>query len=58
MLKIEAGEFLAKFCEKDGKSYLPKDEQTRRFTLYYHELYESIGNEIDESGEWEKWKKC
>lgn len=56
--KIEAGEFLAKFCEKDGKSYLPKDEQTRRFTLYYHELYESIGNEIDESGEWEKWKKC
>jgi signal peptidase II len=56
--KIEAGEFLAKFCEKDGKSYLPKDEHTKRFTLYYHELYESIGNEIDESGEWEKWKKC
>lgn len=55
--KAIAGEFLSKFCDKDAKSYLPKDAQTRSFVLYYHKLYKEIGNEIDESGEWEKWKK-
>ena len=51
-----AGEFLAKFCQKDAKSYLPKDKQAREFVEYYYRLYKKIGNEIDESGEWEKWR--
>ncbi|WP_169941323.1 invasion protein CiaB [Campylobacter sp. RM15925] len=55
--KAEAGEFLAKFCEPDGQSYLPKDENVREFVKFYFDLYQKIGNEIDNSGEWERWQE-
>ncbi|MCD8213096.1 MAG: invasion protein CiaB [Campylobacter sp.] len=56
--KADASEFLAKFCVKDGTSFLPKDEKTREFVLYFYERYEAIGNELDNSGEWEKWQNA
>ncbi|MCR4941218.1 MAG: invasion protein CiaB [Campylobacter sp.] len=55
--KKDAGEFLAKFCEKNGVTYLPKDAKTREFVEYFYSRYEAIGNEIDESDEWAKWQK-
>ena len=54
--RAPAGEFLAKFCEKEGKSYLPKHAQARAFVEHYYARYKAIGNELDESGEWEKWQ--
>ena len=54
--RAPAGEFLAKFCDKDGKSYLPKHAQARAFAEHYYARYKAIGNELDESGEWEKWQ--
>lgn len=54
--KADASEFLAKFCQKDGVSFLPKDDATREFVLHFYERYEAIGNELDESGEWERWQ--
>ncbi|MBR8461775.1 invasion protein CiaB [Campylobacter sp. faydin G-105] len=55
--KVDASEFLHKFCVKDGVSYLPKDSKTREFVEYFYSRYEAIGNELDESGEWERWQK-
>lgn len=55
--KAEAGEFLAKFCERDGQSYLPKDETVKEFVKFYYDKYQKIGNEVDNSGEWQKWQE-
>ena len=54
--RASAGEFLARFCDKEGKSYLPKHAQARAFVEHYYARYKAIGNELDESGEWEKWQ--
>ncbi|MDO5045411.1 invasion protein CiaB [Campylobacter sp.] len=55
--KAEAGEFLAKFCEREGQSYLPKDEKAKEFVKFYYDKYQKIGNEVDDSGEWQKWQE-
>lgn len=55
--KLEAGEFLAKFCISDNGSYLPLDEKVREFVEYFYALYENIGNELDDSDEWAKWQQ-
>ncbi|ARQ99384.1 invasion antigen B [Campylobacter devanensis] len=54
--KINASEFLAKFAYFDGEIYLPNDAEMANFVKYYYNRYEMIGNEIDESGEWQKWQ--
>jgi len=43
-------------CDKERKSYLPKHAQARAFVEHYYARYKAIGNELDESGEWEKWQ--
>ncbi|MBE2985831.1 invasion protein CiaB [Campylobacter sp. RM12920] len=55
--KHEAGEFLAKFCVKHDATYLPKDSEVRKFVEHFYARYEAIGNELDTSGEWEKWQE-
>ena len=40
----------------DGEIYLPNDDEVANFVKYYYNRYEMIGNEIDESGEWQKWQ--
>lgn len=55
--KKNAGEFLSKFAEFKDDIYLPLDTQTRAFVEYYYKLYEKMANEIDDSGEWQKWQE-
>lgn len=54
--KLDAGEFLARFAKFEFDSYMPLDDEVASFVEYYHQRYEAIGNEIDDSGEWEKWQ--
>ncbi|MCR8697020.1 MULTISPECIES: invasion protein CiaB [Campylobacter] len=56
--KIDASEFLAKFAYFDGEIYLPNDAEVANFVKYYYNRYEMIGNEIDESDEWQKWQNA
>lgn len=53
--KIDAKEFLAKFCELVGNVYLPTHGEARKFVEFYYDLYKKIGNETDESNEHEIW---
>ena len=55
--KDDASTFLEKFCQKNEQSYLPKDEETRKFVEYFYARYEAIGNDVDDSGEWQRWQK-
>ncbi|CAD7288835.1 invasion protein CiaB [Campylobacter suis] len=55
--KKEAGEFLSKFCEPNGTTYLPQNAKAKAFVRHYYARYEDIGNEVDESGEWAKWQQ-
>jgi hypothetical protein len=36
--------------------YLPTDSIVAEFVKYYYSRYEAIGNEIDDSNEWQKWQ--
>ena len=54
--KLDAGEFLARFAKFDGQIYLPIDSDVADFVKYYYSKYELIGNEIDESKQWQKWQ--
>ena len=55
--KCDANEFLSKFCVLENGVYLPLDVSVREFVKFYYSRFELIGNEIDESGEREKWNK-
>ena len=55
--KCDANEFLSKFCVLENGVYLPLDVLVREFVKFYYSRFELIGNEIDESGEREKWNK-
>lgn len=54
--KLNASEFLAIFAKFDGEVYLPTDNIVAEFVKYYYSRYEAIGNEIDDSNEWQKWQ--
>lgn len=54
--KLDASQFLSKFCKFDGKVYLPLDEEVLNFVKFYHDKYEKIGNEILENDEWKIWQ--
>ena len=55
--KDDASTFLEKFCQKDEQSYLPKDEECKKFVEHFYARYEAIGNDVDDSGEWQRWQK-
>ncbi|MDL0088465.1 invasion protein CiaB [Campylobacter gastrosuis] len=55
--KADAMEFLSLFADEFENTFLPKDEATKEFVLHFYERYKAIGNEIDESGEWQKWQE-
>lgn len=46
--KRNADEFLMKYVDKDGKTFMPKDDNIKRFVTWYYELYKKHGNEIDD----------
>lgn len=54
--KKDAKEFLEQFCLFENEIFLPKQEKCKNFVKFYYELYEKIGNEIDESGKFEYYK--
>ncbi|PPB72706.1 invasion protein CiaB [Campylobacter hyointestinalis] len=56
--KFDAGEFLAKFAKFEGEIYLPQDRETLEFVKFYYQKYEKMANEIDDSGEWQKWQQA
>lgn len=51
----DAKEYLDNFCILDDGVFLPLDEECKEFVKHYYELYKTYGNEIDESGEFEKY---
>lgn len=55
--KKDAKEFLNLFCTLENGIFLPINEECRDFVLYYYDLYEQIGNELDDSKEFEKYKE-
>lgn len=53
--KKDAKEFLDKFCIFKNGVYLPINKNANEFITYYCELYDKIGNEIDENSSKQKW---
>ena len=51
----DAKEFLDIFCVLENEVFLPKHNECREFVKFYYALYEKIGNELDESGEFERY---
>ncbi|WP_276883711.1 invasion protein CiaB [Campylobacter cuniculorum] len=56
VLRLDAREFLNRFCVLEEGVFLPQSEECRDFVKFYYELYEKIGNDTDTSGEFEKYK--
>lgn len=46
--KRNADEFLYKYVKKENNLYLPKDENLKKFVLYYYEQYKKYANTIDD----------
>ncbi|TKX32349.1 invasion protein CiaB [Campylobacter aviculae] len=60
VLKLDAKDFLNHFCNIENEVFMPVLLECREFVQFYYSLYEKIGNEVDDSGEFEyyKSKKC
>ena len=56
VLRLDAREFLNRFCILEEGVFLPQSEECRDFVKFYYELYEKIGNDTDTSGEFERYK--
>ena len=46
--KQDAETFLFQYTVKEGKYFLPKNEDVRKFVEYYYDRYEKIWNKIAE----------
>ncbi|MBK1973591.1 invasion protein CiaB [Campylobacter sp. TTU-622] len=55
--KNDAKEFLNLFCILENGIFLPINKECRNFVLYYYDLYKKLGNELDDSKEFEKYKE-
>ncbi|EJE3598121.1 hypothetical protein ACCN72_001589, partial [Campylobacter coli] len=55
-LKLDAKEFLNRFCALENDIFMPLYPECKEFVQFYYDLYEKIGNEIDNSGEFERYK--
>ncbi|EHS6539625.1 hypothetical protein QTN04_001772, partial [Campylobacter coli] len=51
-----AKEFLNRFCALKNDIFMPLHPECKEFVQFYYDLYEKIGNEIDNSGEFERYK--
>lgn len=49
-LKLDAKEFLNRFCALENDIFMPLYPECKEFVQFYYDLYEKIGNEIDNSG--------
>ncbi|MCX2682824.1 invasion protein CiaB [Campylobacter sp. MIT 21-1685] len=57
ILQLDAKDFLSRFCVLENGLFLPILPECKAFVEFYYDLYEKIGNKLDESGEFEKYKK-
>ena len=56
ILKNDAKDFLSRFCTIENGLFLPRMQECKEFVEYYYDLYKNIGNNMDLSGEFEKYK--
>ena len=53
--KKDASAFLYRYVQKDGKYFMPTDENVRYFVNYYWNLHQDMGQIIDKNGGKEAW---
>ncbi|AXP08563.1 invasion protein CiaB [Campylobacter hepaticus] len=56
MLKLDAKDFLMRFCYIKEDIFLPTMPECEEFVKFYYDLYEKIGNEVDEGEELLRYK--
>ncbi len=47
LIKEDSKKYLDKFIKREGRNFLPLDEEVRNFVLYYYNLYKKMGTEIE-----------
>ncbi|MBM0637408.1 invasion protein CiaB [Campylobacter sp. VicNov18] len=55
-LKQDAKDFLNRFCELEQGIFFPRLKECKEFVQFYYELYKQIGNEIDNSTEFQRYQ--
>ncbi|MCH9813274.1 MAG: invasion protein CiaB [Epsilonproteobacteria bacterium] len=55
LTKKDASLFLHQYAQKEGKFYMPCNDQVRYFVNYYWNLHQDMGQIIDDSGEKASW---
>ncbi len=55
LAKRDATKFLERYAVKEGKYYMPKDEKVKYFVQYYWNLYQDIGQVVDDEVSKEKY---
>ncbi len=53
--KKDATEFLERFASKNGKYFLPINDEVKYFVNYYWNMHQDIGQVVDDSGEKSNW---
>ena len=53
--KKDATEFLHRYAQKDGKYFMPVNDNVKYFVNYYWGLHQEMGQIIDNSNEKEEW---
>lgn len=54
--KLDAKEFLYKFVDEFENTFLPKNQEIKSFVMHFYDRYKAIGNDIDDSNEWQIWQ--
>ncbi len=55
LAKKPASEFLFRYAKKDGKYFMPINDELRYFVNYYWNLHQDMGQIIDDSSDKEAW---
>ncbi len=53
--KKDASEFLHRYAQKEGKYFMPVDDEVKYFVNYYWGLHQDMGQIIDDSDEKDMW---
>ncbi|WXG60918.1 hypothetical protein VB002_05430 [Campylobacter concisus] len=48
--------FWRNFAKKMSKATCQKMKSARNFVEHFYARYEAIGNDVDDSGEWQRWQ--
>ncbi len=53
--KEDASDFLHRYAQKEGKYFMPVDDEIKYFVNYYWNLHQSIGQILDDQSEKTQW---